>query len=93
MSTFATLLSRLDALLRQHRPAYLGALNPPVSVESLAAFEAEFEVHLPPELRQWLGWHDGQPAQLFDSLVGAYCFSSLADMAVARAHQGHVEGG
>jgi cell wall assembly regulator SMI1 len=83
MSMFAMLLSRLDALLRQHRPAYLGALNPPVSVAALAAFEAEFEVRLPPELRQWLGWHDGQPAQLFDSLVGAYCFSSLADMAAA----------
>lgn len=81
MPTFETLLARFDALLRQHRPAYHAALNPPVSATAVAAFELEFEVALPPELRQWLGWHDGQPAQLFDSLVGFYCFSSLADMA------------
>jgi cell wall assembly regulator SMI1 len=79
--TFETLLSRLDALLRQHRPAYLAALNPPASAAALAAFEAEFEVRLPSELRQWLEWHDGQPILLFDTLVGIYCFSSLADMA------------
>ncbi|GAB3637994.1 hypothetical protein GCM10027422_35840 [Hymenobacter arcticus] len=81
MSTFDALLARLDALLRQHRPTYHAALNPPVSAAALAAFETEFEVPLPPELRQWLGWHDGQPARLFDSLVGLYCFPSLADMA------------
>jgi cell wall assembly regulator SMI1 len=81
MPTFDVLLARLDALLWQHRPAYHAALNPPASVAALAAFEAEFAVPLPLELRQWLGWHDGQSARLFDSLVGFYCLPSLADVA------------
>ena len=51
MPTFAALLARLDALLRQRRPAYLAALNPPVAPAAVAAFEAEFAVALPPELR------------------------------------------
>lgn len=79
--TFTSLLARLDALLRAHRPAYYAQLNPPASAAALAAFEARFQLTLPPELRQWFGWHDGQRAMCFDGLVGFHELPSLEDMA------------
>ncbi|SET37165.1 SMI1/KNR4 family protein [Hymenobacter actinosclerus] len=81
MPTFPTLITRLDALLRQYRPAYHAALRPPVSAAAVAAFEAEFDLRLPAGLRQWLDWHDGQPPELFEALVGMYSWPSLEDMA------------
>ena len=80
MPPFPTLITRLDALLRQYRPDYHAALQPPVSAAAVAAFEAEFDLRLPAELRQWLGWHDGQSAELYENLVGMYSWPSLADM-------------
>jgi cell wall assembly regulator SMI1 len=78
---FAHLLARLDTLLQQHRPDYYAKLNPPASAATLAAFETEFQLTLPAELRQWFGWHDGQQPMCFDSLVGYYSLPSLDDMA------------
>ncbi|RZJ87557.1 MAG: hypothetical protein EOO60_12060, partial [Hymenobacter sp.] len=78
---FAQLLARLDALLQTHRPSYYTQLNPPAPAAALGAFEAEFDLQLPSELRHWFGWHDGQSPRCFDSLVGFYSLASLADMA------------
>ncbi|OON69466.1 SMI1/KNR4 family protein [Hymenobacter sp. CRA2] len=72
---FVRLLRRLDELLQQHRPDYYATLNPPASEAELAAFEAEFELTLTPELRQWFGWHDGQ--QDYNSFFQNNCLQSL----------------
>lgn len=78
---FTTLLMQLDKLLRQHRPAYYAQLNPAATPQELAAFEADFGWPLPPELRTWFSWRNGQAAQVFDSLVGSYTFPSLDEIA------------
>lgn len=72
---FAHLLQRLDELLRRHRPDYYATLNPPATAAELAAFEQEFDLTLPSELRQWFAWHDGQ--QGFDSFFQNNCLQSL----------------
>src|SRR5262249_52769273 len=54
------LLGRLDAWLRQHRPRYYEGLRPGASADDLAALEQALGAPLAPELRTWLGWHDGQ---------------------------------
>ena len=72
---FARLLRRLDELLQRHRPAYYATLNPPATEAGLAAFEAQFQLPLPPELRQWFGWRNGQ--QGFASLCQNDCLHSL----------------
>jgi cell wall assembly regulator SMI1 len=72
---FARLLTRLDALLRRLRPSYHASLNPPATAAELAAFEARVGLRLPPELRQWFGWHNGQPG--FDSFFQYNCLQSL----------------
>ncbi|PJJ60473.1 cell wall assembly regulator SMI1 [Hymenobacter chitinivorans DSM 11115] len=77
--TFPTLLTRLDALLQQRRPAYYATLNPPATAAELAAFEAEFGLMLPAELRLWFGWHDGQRG--FESFVQNNCLQSLSSAA------------
>lgn len=77
--TFPDLLLRLDALLRQHRPAYSATLNPPAAEAELAALEAEFGLTLPAELRLWFGWHNGQ--QGFDSFFQNNCLQSVSSAA------------
>lgn len=72
---FARLLQRLDELLRLHRPDYYATLSPPATEAELAAFEQEFDLTLPPELRQWFAWHNGQ--QGFDSFFQNNCLQSL----------------
>ena len=57
---FEQLLARLDALLQQHRPDYYAQLSPPATAAELTAFEAEFALPLPLELRHWYGWRNGQ---------------------------------
>lgn len=64
---FPALLQRLDALLQRHRPAYYATLEPPAAADEIAAFEAEFRLTLPAELRLWWGWRNGQRG--FDSLI------------------------
>lgn len=72
---FVRLLQRLDELLQRHRPDYYATLNPPATAAELAAFEAQFQLALPPELREWFGWHNGQ--QGFDSFFQNNCLQSL----------------
>ena len=76
---FAHLLACLDALLQQHRPAYYAQLNPPASDAELAALEQEFDLALPPELRAWWSWRNGQ--QGFASLYGNQCLQSASGAA------------
>jgi cell wall assembly regulator SMI1 len=78
---FTDLLSRLDDLLQQHRPDYYAALNPPATAAEIAAFEAEVGLQLPPELRAWYGWHNGQHGGCFDTLEANHECASLRDMA------------
>ncbi|WP_139921774.1 SMI1/KNR4 family protein [Hymenobacter sp. DG01] len=73
--TFSSLLNRLDTLLQQHRPEYYATLGPPATGAELAAFEAEFNLVLPTELRQWFGWHNGQEG--YDSFFQNNCLQSL----------------
>ena len=76
---FAHLLARLDALLRQRRPAYYATLGPPAPVAELAEFETEFSLALPPELRMWWSWRNGQTG--FESFYGNQCLQSASSAA------------
>ena len=78
---FPQLLSRLDALLQQHRPEYYAELNPPATAAEIAAFEAEVGLTLPAELRAWFSWHNGQSDECFTGLVANYEFPSLSSVA------------
>ncbi|TGE28560.1 SMI1/KNR4 family protein [Hymenobacter metallicola] len=73
--TFSALLTRLDTLLQQRRPDYYATLKPAAPAAELAAFEAEFGLTLPAELRLWFGWRNGQ--QGFESFVQNNCLQSL----------------
>ena len=77
--TFASLLTRFETLLRQRRPAYYATLNPPAPAAELAAFEAEFQLTLPAELRLWFSWHDGQEG--FERFCQNNCLQSLSGAA------------
>lgn len=77
--TFPALLSRLDALLQQRRPAYHATLGPPATDAEIAALETEFQLTLPAELRQWFRWRNGQ--QGFENFFENYCLQSVQSAA------------
>lgn len=78
---FALLLTRLDALLQQYRPAYYATLSPPATEAEIVALEAEFQVTLPPELRLWFGWRNGQKG--FDNFFQNNMLHSVSSAAEA----------
>ena len=74
-------LTRLTDLLQHRRPAYHARLRPPATAGELVAFEAEFHLKLPPELRAWFAWHNGQHG--FASFSPGGSLLSLAEVAEA----------
>ena len=78
-------LGRLDAWLAKNRPQYHAALQPPAGDEELSGLEGLIAGRLPPELRQWLGWHNGQS----DEIVGAFweAFTLMSAELIAAAWQ------
>lgn len=76
---FTQLLARLNTLLHQRRPAYHATLGPPATEAELAALETEFNLTLPPELRTWWSWHNGQSG--FESLHDYRSLQSVSSAA------------
>ncbi len=66
MGNLAALLSALDPLLEDARPAVRASLAPPATAAALAALTATVlgGKELPAELAAWFGWHDGQSKPL-----------------------------
>jgi cell wall assembly regulator SMI1 len=75
------LLGRLDAWLRQHRPRYHAGLRPGASPDDLAALEQALGFSLPPELGEWLGWHDGQGEEMIGSFRDNWMLLGARDIA------------
>src|SRR5262245_49333637 len=59
-SRSASLVKRLDAWLKEHRPDYYRLLNPGVSAAELKVFEEELGAKLPRAFRELYLWRDGQ---------------------------------
>jgi cell wall assembly regulator SMI1 len=77
------LLARLDAWLARHRQRYHEGLLPPASEGELDGLSKVLGKPLPAELRQWLGWHNGQSPDLIGSFYEAFNLMSAAQIAAA----------
>jgi cell wall assembly regulator SMI1 len=80
-ATLGQLLARLDAWLAKHRRRYHEGLRPGATAEELASLGQELGRPLPEELRQWLGWHNGQNDDLIGSLVESWTLMSAPEIA------------
>lgn len=75
-TTLEEWLARLDHWMRRHRPRYLDGLRPGADNRQLAALENVLYQPLPPELRAWLAWHNGQDPQLIGAFHEAFTLLS-----------------
>jgi cell wall assembly regulator SMI1 len=82
------LLARLDGWLARHRPRYYEGLEPgatPAEIEGLAQALGR---PVPDELRQWLGWHNGQSEEVIGAFYEAFNLMSAAQVAAAWQERG-----
>jgi cell wall assembly regulator SMI1 len=77
------LLQRLDAWLAKHRERYHEALSPGATAEDLDALARAIGQPLPAELKQWLGWHNGQHVDLIGAFWEAFNLMSAEQIAAA----------
>jgi cell wall assembly regulator SMI1 len=77
------LLARLDDWLARHRPRYHDGLLPGASPEDLDALAKAIGKPVPAELRQWLGWHNGQQDDLIGAFYEAFNLMSTAQIVAA----------
>jgi cell wall assembly regulator SMI1 len=78
-----SLLARLDDWLAKHRPRYHAGLLPGAGAGDLDALAQVIGKPLPQELRQWLGWHNGQHDEMIGSFYEAFNLMSAAQIAAA----------
>lgn len=74
------LFRRLETWWQRHRSRYLKGLNPGASNRELAALENAVYQPLPPDLRAWLSWHNGQDESLLGGFVEAFNLMSAAEI-------------
>ncbi|MBI4615362.1 MAG: SMI1/KNR4 family protein [Planctomycetes bacterium] len=58
-----TLVERLDRFLRKCRPEYYATLGPGIEERRLGSFERKIGRTLPPLLRSWFLWKDGESVE------------------------------
>ncbi|MFO0881427.1 MAG: SMI1/KNR4 family protein [Gemmataceae bacterium] len=77
------LLVRLDVWLSRHRDGYHEALLPGATEEDLDSLGQVLGRKVPPELRLWLSWHNGQHEDLLGAFYEAFNLMSAAQIAAA----------
>jgi len=84
------LLGELDDWLEKNRPVFHEGLAQGADASQLQKLTQVLGRPLPPELRAWLAWHNGQGEGAIGSLVGAFNLLSADEMAeIVREHQTH----
>ena len=73
-------VAKLEAWLGNNAPSLLGLLNPPATVEAVAAFEFRTSLTLPPDARRLYALHDGE-ASGSDGIFGCQLWLPLAVVA------------
>jgi cell wall assembly regulator SMI1 len=63
-----------------NRPRFRPALRPGASSAESAALEHDLGTRLPPELRAWLAWHNGQNADLVGGFVERFFLLGTAEI-------------
>lgn len=71
-----SLLARLDAWLAKNRENFHEGLQKGATAKALAALEKTLGRPVPPELKAWLTWHDGQGEGFIGSLHEAFSLMS-----------------
>jgi cell wall assembly regulator SMI1 len=77
----SALLVRLDRWLAKHRKNYYRGLQPGAKPAQLARLEKTIGQPLPPELRVWLSWHNGQGEDLIGAFVETWNLMSAEEIA------------
>jgi cell wall assembly regulator SMI1 len=77
-------LARLGSWLQTHRPQYHKGLLPGATPAELEALQTTLGVQLPEDLRTWLGWHNGQSAEVFGALEENWHPMSTTEIAEAK---------
>jgi cell wall assembly regulator SMI1 len=84
MTPLKSLIGRMDRWLATHRPDYYAQLQPGATETEFAAFEAQFGLRLPDDVRQLYRWRNGQNTTCFDPLQFNRMFSPLQDIAETK---------
>jgi cell wall assembly regulator SMI1 len=64
----SALLQRLEAWLRQNRALAFATMNPGLDESALTALERELGESLPPAVRLYLAWRDGQDSDTYECI-------------------------
>jgi cell wall assembly regulator SMI1 len=78
------LLGRVDKWLSAHRSRFQHALKPGASSADLDTLAAALGKPVPEELRTWLGWHNGQNADVPGAFEQNWILMSAQEMAEAK---------
>lgn len=76
-----TLLARLDAWLKAHRPDFFATLKKGAAEAELKKLAKELGRPVPEDLAAWLRWHDGQDEDVPAALVGAFTLIDHEELA------------
>lgn len=82
-SDMKTALSQLDNHLREKRPEYYAALQPPLTGEEIAALEKKYDITLPEDVKQLYKWKNGQ-GDSYEAFVNNSMFVPLEQALAAR---------
>jgi cell wall assembly regulator SMI1 len=82
--SLAGLLARVDHWLGEHRRRFHHALLPGATPAECEALQAAIGSPLPEELRTWLGWHNGQNADVMGAFEEGWNLMSCAQIAETK---------
>jgi cell wall assembly regulator SMI1 len=80
------LLQRLERWLRKHRRRFVKGLNPGASANELKGLDKVLAGKTPPELREWLAWHNGQESGFAGKFEQDWLLMSCAQIAEAKSY-------
>jgi cell wall assembly regulator SMI1 len=73
------LITRLEAWLKEHRPAYYASLQPGATPEEIASLELMVGLSLPDLYKEMLAWRNGQ-ADTSETFEGLYTYQSISSV-------------
>jgi cell wall assembly regulator SMI1 len=80
------LLQRLERWLKKHRRRFVKGLNPGATPDELKALDKALGGKTPPELRDWLAWHNGQESGFAGKFEQDWLLMSCEQIAEARRY-------